>query len=72
MKGVESSRIQSFKGFWKSRYIPGLNFCESLDRDFEKIPGSRDIQGSRRNLLRSGVFIKEAERGNFFYQKVGL
>ena len=47
MKGVESLRMQSFKGFWKSRKIPGLDFWESRDRDFEKIPGSRDIPGSR-------------------------
>ena len=53
MKGVESLRIQSFKGFWKSRKIPGLDFRESRDRDFEKIPGSRDIPGSRWGLLRT-------------------
>ena len=42
MKGVESlNRIQSLKGFWKSRKIPGFNFWESQDRDFEEIPGSR-------------------------------
>ena len=51
MKGIESLRIQSFKGFWKSRKIPGLDFWESRDRDFEKIPGSRDIPGSRRGLV---------------------
>ena len=26
MKGVESLKIQSFKGFWKYRKIPGLDF----------------------------------------------
>ena len=26
MKGVESLRMQSFKGLWKSRKIPGLDF----------------------------------------------
>ena len=50
MKGVESLRMQSFKGFWKSRKIPGLDLWESRDRDLEKIPGSRDILGSRRGL----------------------
>ena len=51
MKGVESLRIQLFKGFRKSRNIPGLYFWESRDRDFEKIPGSRDIPGSRWGLM---------------------
>ena len=41
MKGVESLRIESFKGFWKSWQFQGLDFWESQDRDFEKIPGSR-------------------------------
>ena len=41
MKGVESLRIESFKGFWKSRQFQGLDFWESQDRDFEKIPESR-------------------------------
>ena len=40
MKGVESLRMQSFKRFWKSR-----------DREFEKIPRSREIPGSRRSLV---------------------
>ena len=31
MKGVESLRKQSFKGFWKSWKIPGLDFRESRD-----------------------------------------
>ena len=31
MKWVESLRMQSFKGFWKSWKIPGLNFWESRD-----------------------------------------
>ena len=40
IKGLTSLSIQSFKGSWKSRKIPGLDFWESRDRDFEKIPGS--------------------------------
>ena len=51
MKWVESLRIQSFKCFWKSQKILGLDFWESRDWDFEKIPGSRDIPGSRRGLI---------------------
>ena len=58
MRGVESLRIQSFRGFWKSRKIPGLDFWESLDRDFEKIPGSRDIPGSRRSLIKTKRTLK--------------
>ena len=42
IKGVKSLRIQSFKGFWKSRKILGSDFWESRDWDFEKNPG---IQG---------------------------
>ena len=38
LKGVESRRMQ-YKGFWKSQKIPGLDFWESRDRDFENIPG---------------------------------
>ena len=52
MKGVESLRIQLFKGLWKSRNIPGLYFWESRGQDFEKIPGSR------RGLVKSPKLVK--------------
>ena len=68
IKWVKSPRKQLFKGFWKSRNIPGLYFWESRDRDFEKIPGSRDIPGSRRGLatIPTSLFSKE----NFECEKV--
>ena len=57
MKGVESLRIQSFKCFRKSWKIPGLDFWESRDRDFENILGSRDTSESRRGLTQDYLCI---------------
>ena len=61
-KGIKTSccgqLIQLFKGFWKSRKIPGLYFWESRDQDFEKIPGSQDIPGSRRSLVMGPLALK--------------
>ena len=63
MKGVESLRIQLFKGFWKSRKIPGLNFWESRDWDFEKIPGYPGIpQEPDDNMQKSDPVGKLAKK----------
>ena len=50
MKGIESLRIQSFKGFWKSRKIPVSDFenpgirilKKSLDPGIPQGPGLQD------------------------------
>ena len=51
LKWLTALEYSHLRGFWKSRKIPVLDFLESWDRDFEKIPGSRDIPGSRRGLV---------------------
>ena len=67
MKGVESLIIQSFKSFWKSWKIPGLDIWETRDRDFGKIPGSRDILGSRRSLVTTTHTRELLDNGNKFW-----
>ena len=57
MKGVESIRIQLLKGFWNSRKIPGLDYLESWDRDFQKNSGSRDNPGFRRGLVMAKLVV---------------
>ena len=72
MKGVESLRIQSFKGFWKSQKILGLDFWESPGRDFEKNPGipgypgipqQPDDEWRSKSSEGDGVFYKEMKWG---------
>ena len=62
MKGVDSFRIPSFKkGFWKSWKIPGLDFWESRDQDFEKnlenpgIPGYPRIPQEPDHVIPGGA-----------------
>ena len=63
MKGVEILKIQSFKGFWKSRKIPELDFWESRDWDFEKIPGYPGIpQEPDDNMQKSDPVGKLAKK----------
>ena len=44
-------QLKGLKALEYSRLRASGNPEKSQDRDFEKIPGSRDIQGSRRGLL---------------------
>ena len=53
LNALEYSRL--VEGLLEIPKIPWLDFLESRDRDFEKIPGSRDIPRSRRSLVTTTI-----------------
>ena len=60
MKGIESLRIQSFKGFCKSRKILGLDENPGIGI----MKKSQDIPGSRRSVVMNGGPL--SLKGSFF------
>ena len=63
LKALEYSHL----GFWKSWKIPGLDFWESLDQDFEKILGSHRITIERPLTIQTALHCLNSSMSAFLY-----
>ena len=59
--------VKLLKGFWKSWKIPGLDFWESLDQDFEKILGSHRITIERPLTIQTALHCLNSSMSAFLY-----